>query len=101
MFTLLPIARRIAADRTYDREEGQYAVSLLVDYVPERDGPCGWPLFIQIPESGTVAADLGIGDFVLYKGQKQVHYREALPAGHRSTSIFFFYVPDSFDGRLW
>jgi hypothetical protein len=85
-----------------DREQCEYATSLLIDYVPEPDGPCGWPLFVENPGSpGIFAADLAMGDMLLYRGPEVVHWREALLEGHQSTSLFLFYVHESFTGRLW
>jgi hypothetical protein len=48
-----------------------------------------------------VAADLAVGDFLLYRGRELVHYRDELPAEHRSTSLLFLYVPDGYSGQLW
>jgi len=41
-----------------------------------------------------------IGDGLLYRGQYVPHYRDALPAGHTSTSLLFHYVDYQFDGSL-
>jgi hypothetical protein len=43
---------------------------------------------------------LASGDALLYKGCEVVHYRYPLPAGHRSTSLFFHYIPADFDDDL-
>ena len=86
-----------------DREQCEFSISLLVDYIPDPDGPCGWPLFMENPAAPeeTYAADLGIGDAVLYRGRELVHYRQPLPRAHQSTSFFLHYVRESFSGRLW
>jgi hypothetical protein len=47
------------------------------------------------------AADLGIGDALVYRGRELVHYRNPLPEAHQSTSYFLHYVDADFDGRLW
>jgi len=83
-----------------DRPQCEFSISLLVDYVPDPDGPCGWPLFLEYPglPGGVVSADLGLGDAVLYRGRQLVHYRNPLPEGHHSSSIFLHYVRKSFVG---
>ncbi|HUP94271.1 MAG TPA: hypothetical protein VM164_05140 [Burkholderiales bacterium] len=85
-----------------DREQCEFSVSLLVDYSPDPDGSCGWPLFMHHPAAPDIvhAADLGIGDALIYRGRELVHYREPLPAGHQSTSLFLHYVRKDFTGRL-
>lgn len=89
--------------RHTDREQCEFSISLLVDYVPDPDGPCGWPLFLEDPTlpDAAYAADLGIGDAVFYRGRELMHYREPLPEAHQSTSYFLHYVRESFTGRLW
>ena len=91
-----------ALPRHVDRIQCEFSISLLVDYHPEPDGPCGWPLFLEHPERPHSAADadLGLGDGLLYRGCELVHYRNPLPEGHHSSSIFFHYVREDFDGDL-
>ena len=86
--------------RHVDRPQCEFSISLLADYAPDPDGRCGWPLFLEhprLPES-VVAADLCIGDAVFYRGRQLVHYRDRLPEGHQSASIFFHYVREDFVG---
>jgi hypothetical protein len=45
-----------------------------------------------------VGADLGLGDALLYRGRELVHYRNPLPEGHHSSSIFLHYVRENFTG---
>jgi hypothetical protein len=89
--------------RHVDREQCEFSISLLADYLPDPDGPCGWPLFMEHPRSpDTVGAvDLSIGDAVLYRGRELLHYRYALPEEHQSTSLFLHYVREDFAGDLW
>jgi hypothetical protein len=89
-----------ALPRHVDRVQCEFSISLLVDYSPEPDGRCGWPLFLDHPDlpDGVVAADLGIGDALFYRGRTLVHYRDHLPAGHQSSSLFFHYVREDFAG---
>jgi hypothetical protein len=86
--------------RHVDRLQCEFSISLLVDYSPEPDGPCGWPLFLEhqrLP-GGVVAADLGLGDAVFYRGRQLTHYRNQLPDGHQSSSLFLHYVGEDFVG---
>jgi len=91
-----------ALPKHVDREQCEFSISLLIDYSPDPDGPCGWPLFLEHPKSPgeVIAVDLAISDCVFYRGRELAHYRDALPPGHRSTSIFFHYVRQSFAGPL-
>ena len=84
-----------ALPRHVDREQCEFSISLLVDYSPEPEGPCGWPLFLEDSDQpeNRAAADLGVGDVVFYRGRQLVHYRDRLPDGHRSSSLFFHYLP--------
>ena len=86
-----------------DRAQCEFSISLLADYSPEPSGPSGWPLFLEKPgePKSTFAADLCIGDALFYKGRELVHFRQPLPAGHQSTSVFFHYVRPDFAGRMW
>lgn len=86
--------------RHTDRLQCEFSISLLVDYSPEPDGPCGWPLFLEHPSlpGGGAAVDLGIGDAVFYRGRQLAHYRDRLPDGHQSSSLFFHYVREDFAG---
>jgi len=89
-----------ALPRHVDRLQCEFSMSLLVDYSPNPDGPCGWPLFLEHPDlpEGIATADLGVGDAVLYRGRQLVHYRDRLPEGHQSSSLFFHYVREDFVG---
>lgn len=86
--------------RHLDRPQCEFSISLLVDYVPDPNGPCGWPLLLEHPglPGGIAAADLGIGDAVFYRGRQLTHSRDRLPDGHQSSSIFFHYVREDFVG---
>lgn len=89
-----------ALPRHIDRVQCEFSISLLVDYEPDPEGPCGWPLVLEhasLPD-GVVAVDLAVGDALVYRGRRLAHYRDPLPAGHRSSSLFFHYVRHDFDG---
>ena len=54
-------------------------------------------LYLGTPGSA-VAVSLGLGDGLVYRGGELTHFREALPEGHTSTSLFLYYVPEGFAG---
>jgi hypothetical protein len=103
-----------------DRLACEFSISFQVDYEPEPPGHLSpWALYVEpfewsgdLPETGAqldwdkysdektagTAIHLANGDGLVYKGRELVHYRYALPAGHRSTSLFFHYVAADFSG---
>lgn len=105
-----------------DRLACEFSISLQVDYEPEPPGHLSpWALYVEpfqwsgdLPDKGAqldwdkysdentagTAVHLANGDGLVYKGRELVHYRHALPAGHRSTSLFFHYVAADFNGSL-
>jgi len=85
-----------------DRPQCALSISLAVDYTPEPAGPSPWPLYLKdaaLP-GPPFAARLKLGDGLFYRGTELTHWREALPKGHTSTSLFFHYVPADFKGNL-
>ena len=89
-----------ALPRHVDRLQCEFSISLLIDYSPEPNGPCGWPLYFEHPDlpDGTATVDLALGDAVFYRGRQLAHYRDRLPDGHQSSSLFFHYVRADFVG---
>lgn len=102
-----------------DREMCEYSFSFQVDYQPRPDdGISPWPLYLSTRPIGDEerfsldwadfpaaaetekAISLGNGDVLAYKGCELAHYRHALPADHKSTSLFFHYVPVEYEGSL-
>jgi hypothetical protein len=104
-----------------DREACEYSFSLQIDYEPAPvDGVSPWPLCLSTrklnkdhdnrhslewsdfpPNEETErAVHLRNGDCLAYRGRELAHYRSPLPEGHKSTSLFFHYVPMDFDGAL-
>ena len=101
-----------------DREQCEFSISFQVDYHPEPPNDVSpWTLYVEplvhdgpLPEQGVgkswddvdmqaaAAVHLANGDGLFYKGRELVHYRTELPAGHRSTSLFFHFVPADFAG---
>ncbi len=107
-----------------DREQCAYSISFQVDYEPEpSDGVSPWAIFVtplqdsdkiaagreavtlaecesQAAAAASTAINLACGDGLFYKGCELIHYRNELPVGHRSTSLFFHFVSADFDGPL-
>lgn len=85
-----------------DRPQCALSISLLIDYSPEPKGPSPWPLYLKdaaLPGE-PFAARQKLGDGLVYRGTELLHWRDALPKGHTSTSLFFHFVPADFKGRL-
>ncbi|HTE51446.1 MAG TPA: hypothetical protein VK698_11420 [Kofleriaceae bacterium] len=80
-----------------DRDQAELSISLQLDYSPAPAAVTGWPLRFTGP-AGEAAADLAIGDAVLYHGRELTHHRAALPAGHQSSHLVLEYVPVDFAG---
>lgn len=85
-----------------DRPQCALSISLLIDYAPEPDGPSPWPLYLKnkARPRPPFAAELHLGDGLFYRGTELTHWRDALPRGHASTSLFFHFVPADFSGSL-
>lgn len=84
-----------------DRAQCQFSVSFLLDYEPVPEGPAPWPLFVhRAPDEPGVPLYQRVGDAIFYKGCELYHSRPRLPDGHRSTHVFFHYVPRDFAGSL-
>lgn len=82
-----------------DREQCKFSVSLCLDFSPEPRNETPWPLILHPPD-GTVTVYQSIGDGLLYRGTKVPHSRQRLGQGRTSTSIFFHYVGEGFQGVL-
>ena len=82
-----------------DRPQCEFSLSLCLDYSPEPAQQTGWPLRLDA-HGRRISVHQGIGDGLIYMGCELPHYRDALPAGHTSTSIFFHYVRESFHESL-
>ena len=82
-----------------DRQQCEFSVTLCLDFSPEPELATSWPICLDTSE-GTVTVYQALGDGLVYRGTKVPHYRNALAAGHTSTSIFFHYVPADFSGSL-
>jgi len=86
-----------------DREACEFSFSFQLEYLPAPSGGVSpWPLYVSSnePEDLDVhpendkAVHLANGSLLAYKGRELVHYRTPLFPGHRSTSVFFHYVPE-------
>lgn len=85
-----------------DREQCEFSVTMLMDYLPEDIDVSPWPLFLQVRGSASeyTGIHLRVGDGLVYMGRELTHYRDALQENHRSTSVFFHYVRADFTGSL-
>ena len=82
-----------------DREQCEFSVTMAVDFSPEPVQETAWPIRLDTPQ-GTTAVFQVLGDGLVYRGTRVPHYRDRLPEGHTSTSLFFHYVPLDFSGPL-
>ena len=82
-----------------DRAQCEFSITLCLDFSPEPACETSWPIRLDTPQ-GTVAVYQGLGDGLVYRGTSVPHYRTPLPAGQTSTSIFFHYVAENFEGSL-
>jgi hypothetical protein len=82
-----------------DREQCEFSISLCLDFSPEPARETGWPLYLDT-KAGKLTVHQAIGDGLLYRGRELAHYRDPLPQGNTSTSIFFHYVREDFSGPL-
>jgi hypothetical protein len=85
--------------RHVDREQCEFSISFCLDYSPEPRRATPWPLHLDTP-SAKVTVFQSIGDGLLYRGCRLPHFRDPLPKGNSSTSIFFHYVREGFAGLL-
>jgi hypothetical protein len=83
-----------------DRDACEFSFSFQIDFLPDLcGGESPWALYLsnKAPEDVDPALDTAVhlanGSCLAYKGREIVHYRTPLPAGQRSTSLFFHYVP--------
>jgi hypothetical protein len=81
-----------------DRAQAEFSISLQVDHTPAPTAETGWPLCFSFDDGRSAAADLRIGDAVLYHGRAVTHQRTPLPSGQRSSLLVLEYVPQDFRG---
>jgi hypothetical protein len=82
-----------------DRAQCEFSVTLCLDYTPEPERHTPWPIQL-LTNDGQTNVFQALGDGLLYRGCRLPHSRARLPQGHSSTSIFFHYVAENFDGPL-
>ncbi|HUO24355.1 MAG TPA: hypothetical protein VMU61_01740 [Candidatus Aquilonibacter sp.] len=85
--------------RHTDRPQCEFSITLCLDFSPEPACATSWPIRLQT-NRGTVAVYQALGDALVYRGPRVPHYRTPLPEGKTSTSIFFHYVAEDFQGPL-
>jgi hypothetical protein len=81
-----------------DRAQAEFSITLQIDHTPEPAAETGWPLCFTFEDGRTAAANLRIGDAVLYHGRALTHYRGPLGADQRSSVLVLEYVPHDFHG---
>ena len=81
-----------------DRAQAEFSISLQIDHTPAPAAETGWPLWFSFDDGRAVAADLRIGDAVLYHGRAVTHHRRALGPGQRSSVLVLEYVPRDYRG---
>jgi hypothetical protein len=82
-----------------DRGQCEFSVTLCLDFSPEPRRETPWPIHLDTPK-GKVTVFQALGDGLVYRGTQVPHYRDVLPEGQTSTSIFFHYVAANFEGTL-
>ena len=82
-----------------DRAQCEFSVTLCLDFSPEPARETPWPIQLATP-AGQVTVYQALGDGLAYRGTQLPHYRDVLPEGQTSTSIFFHYVRADFSGSL-
>ncbi len=82
-----------------DRPQCSYNLSLVLDMQGPTGEPEPWPIWLEV-EGRPEAVLLAVGDGLTYSGTELLHWREALPAGHRALVCFFHFVPTGFGGSL-
>ena len=82
-----------------DRSQCEFSITLCLDYSPEPQAATPWPIQLHTTE-GIITVYQAIGDGLAYRGCEVPHSRDVLRVGHTSTSIFFHYVHENFDGPL-
>lgn len=82
-----------------DREQCEFSITFALDFSPEPQLATPWPIHLDT-ERGRVTVFQALGDGLAYRGTRLPHYRDKLGVGQTSTSIFFHYVSEDFDGPL-
>lgn len=82
-----------------DREQCEFSLTFCLDYSPEPYLHTPWPLHLH-SGSSLVSVFQAVGDGLVYRGRIIPHSRDTLPRGHTSSSIFFHYVSQEFQGTL-
>jgi hypothetical protein len=82
-----------------DRPQCEFSITLCLDFSPEPALATSWPIRLETPK-GMVVVYQALGDGLVYRGPQVPHYRTPLKHGQTSTSIFFHYVADDFEGPL-
>lgn len=82
-----------------DRPQCEFSITLCLDYSPEPADETPWPIHLEAA-GDMVTIHQRLGDGLLYRGCQVPHWRDQLPQGNTSTSMFFHYVRQDFVGEL-
>jgi hypothetical protein len=82
-----------------DREQCEFSITFCLDFSPEPELATPWPIRLD-SANGAVTVYQALGDGLVYRGTQLPHYRHRLKDGQTSTSIFFHYVSEDFNGSL-
>jgi hypothetical protein len=82
-----------------DRAQCEFSITLCLDFSPEPKCETPWPIELDTP-TGSAKVYQALGDGLAYRGTRLPHYRGVLAEGQTSTSIFFHYVAEEFEGSL-
>lgn len=85
--------------RHVDREQCEFTLSVLIDYLPDIERLSPWPLHLHVADE-TRSIHQGLGQSLLFAGRRIAHSRPHLFEGHMSTSIFFHFVDEDFLGSV-
>ena len=85
--------------RHTDREQCEFSITLCLDFAPEPSLATPWPIYLDTP-NGPTKVYQALGDGLAYRGTRLPHYRGVLGPGQTSTSLFFHYVSERFQGPL-
>lgn len=88
-----------------DRPQCKWNISLALDMCPEeKKDTDSWPIYIKSNEDTDkekiIEVKLGLGDAVLYRGNKLYHWRDKLTQHDKFYACFFHFVDSKFEDSL-
>ena len=83
-----------------DRPQCVFNASLMLGSNPSGEDLSVWPLHLKVDET-VHSIGLNVGDAVFYRGTRDLHWRDEIPASLKSVlGTFLHYVPADFKGSL-